>query len=506
MTEGNGMGSYIGIDLGTTNSVVATIDPTGRPVIVHNKEGSNITPSVVSKLSKNKFDIGETARKSLEQANTIGRFKRDIGTGKSYEIDGEKLTPLELSALVLKKLGSDAKDALGELSDVVVTIPANFANEAREATLKAAKQAGLNVKHIINEPTAAALFFAHNIGLDLEGNYAVYDLGGGTFDITILGINGRDVDVLATEGVNRLGGDDFDRSLQKLVFDKYKAECGDFPDPDDYSLSDAEEDKKSLSKRTEITVNLRSDAGRANLTLSREEFDNAISDFIAQSEILCENVLDEANVNTKDINGVFLVGGSTRVPAIKKSIKKIFKSEPISFANPDEVVALGAALYAAYKSDGKQLNDEQRASIQKLKVSEITSKYFGTIVAGIDYHKEALIQQNSVIIRKGTKIPCEETISVFTLHNNQTKIGCKVTEAGTDETDPKFVNIIGEGEFIVPEGRPEGQEILVTYSYDQNQVMHCAFMDVGSNRKIEMDFKLAKEAKEEVDISKFIVE
>ena len=500
------MASYIGIDLGTTNSVVATIDPTGRPVIVHNKEGSNITPSVVSKLATDRFDIGETARKSLGQSNTKGAFKRDIGTGKSYDLDGTKMTPLELSALVLKKLGSDAEDRLGKLSDVVVTIPANFANEAREATLKAAKQAGLNVKHIINEPTAAALYFAHNIGLDLEGNYAVYDLGGGTFDVTVLSIQGRDVDVLATEGVSKLGGENFDKELQKLVFDKYKAECGEFPDPDDYSLSNAEEDKKSLSKRAEIKVRVRSDAGSANFSVTRDEFDAAISNYISQSEILCENVLDEANINVKDLNGVFLVGGSTRVPAIKQSIKKIFKSEPISFANPDEVVALGAALYAAYKSDGKELNDVQKNSIDKLNISEITSKYFGTIVAGIDFKKETLMLQNSVIIKKGTKIPCEETISVFTIRENQTEISCKVTEAGTEEIDPKFVNIIGEGQFIVPEGRPEGQEILVTYSYDENQVMHCAFMDVGSNRKIEMDFKLAKEAKDEVDISKFIVE
>ncbi len=501
------MTNYVGIDLGTTNSAVARLDETGRPVIIHNPDGNNITPSVITFTSKTNSIVGEEARKSLGQKNTLGRFKRKMGTDTTYVAFGENHTPESLSALLLKKLKEDSEKSIRRIEEAVVTIPANFSNEAREATLNAAKRAGLNVKYIINEPTAAALYYAFHSGRDLDGTYAVYDLGGGTFDISIIKVNGKDVEVLSTEGVSTLGGDDFDRALQDLVSEEYKKQTGSPIDPEDYELINAEEDKKSLSRREEVKINIRSGGGRATINIERKAFEEAISSYIAQAEMLCETAMDDINITPSEISEVFLVGGSSRIPCVQASVKKIFKREPVSFANPDEVVALGAALYAAYKSDGKSLNAIQKKSIEKISVAEITSKFFGTISIGYDEKREGYDRFNSIIIRKGEKIPCSKEESFFTIRENQTAVNCIVTESNTHETDPKFVRTIFEGDLELPPNRPEGQKIIVRFSYDQNQVMKCSFIDVETNKKTEVDLSLGKnDNKEKIDINKFTVE
>ena len=501
------MSNYIGIDLGTTNSAVSKLDETGRPIIVHNPDGSNITPSVISFSSSNKYDVGEIARKSLGEENTFGRFKRDMGTKAEFEAFGVKHTPESLSALLLKKLKKDTESTIGKIEEAVVTIPANFANEAREATLNAAHKSGLNVKYIINEPTAAALYYAFHSGRELDGTYAVYDLGGGTFDVSIISVQGKDVEVLATEGVSKLGGDDFDKALQKLVADKYKEKTGSELDPEDYTLIDAEEDKKSLSRRDVVKIGVRSTGGRANLEIKQDDFEEAISSFIAQTEMLCETALDDADLSPSDISEVFLVGGSSRIPCIQKSVERVFKREPVSFANPDEVVALGAALYAAYKSDGKFLNAIQKQSVKKISVAEITSKFFGTISVGIDNARDQLTRTNSIIIEKGEKIPCTKEESFFTMREGQTGVNCVVTESNTKETDPKFVKIIWEGDLELPADRPANQEIIVRFIYDQNQIMKCSFIDVETDKKTVIDLNMGKgKESNDLDIEKFMVE
>ena len=202
------MANYIGIDLGTTFSAVATLDETGRPLIIANEDGINITPSVVTIEGPNKSTVGELARQMLwtDPDKTKGRFKRDMGTSETYQLNGEEYTPTALSALVLKKLKGYAITSIGDIEEAVVTTPANFNNEAREATMEAAKIAGLNVKNIINEPTAAALYYGWQTGKELSGKYAVYDLGGGTFDISIIEVDGQNIEVLATDGISKLGG------------------------------------------------------------------------------------------------------------------------------------------------------------------------------------------------------------------------------------------------------------------------------------------------------------
>lgn len=502
------MGAIVGIDLGTTYSAVAHLDATGRPVIVHNTDGSNITPSVVSFTGPETTDVGEEARRLLHlDANTFGRFKRDMGRDVVFTSEWGQHSPTELSGLVLKKLKSEAEQVIGPIREAVITIPANFANEAREATLAAARAAGLEVKFIINEPTAAALYYAHSRGEDLGGIYAVYDLGGGTFDITIVRISGEDVEVLSTEGVNKLGGDDFDRKLQELVADRYAQENGAPLEEGDYTRSDAEEDKKSLSRREKVVTRVSGDAGRTNVTLRRDEFEEAVSALIAQTEMLCESAMDEADVTKEDIHEVILAGGSTRIPAIQRSVARVFGKEPSTFGNPDEVVALGAALYAALKTDRDNLNPVQQTAIERMKVAEITSKYFGTLSLGFNSARNQRELENSILIKKGTQIPCSVTQPFYTVAEGQTSAECAVTEANSPESDPRFVKVVWKGDLALPSGRPAGQEIEVTYSYDANQTMHCSFKDTESGKVTKVDLSVGEgDSEDGLDIDRFVVE
>jgi molecular chaperone DnaK len=499
------MSSFIGIDLGTTYSAVATIDKTGRPVIVHNNDGKNITPSCVTETEDGVIEVGEHARRTWGNApdKAAARFKREMGTTAKQQINSHSFTPTELSAFVIKKLVKDFKSQIGNIGEAVVTTPANFSNEAREATMAAANAAGLNVKYIINEPTAAALYYAFKNGEDLHGNYAVYDMGGGTFDVSIIKVNGQNVEVLASNGVSKLGGDDFDLIIKKLVFKKYTEMTGEELDDDDFTINDAEEEKRSLSKRKQVTFKV----NRKLINISRDEFELAISTQVTQAEMLCESTIDEADLQPSDIRAVFLAGGSTRIPIVQESIQRVFNQQPISSVNVDEVVALGAALYAAYKGDKSNLSETQKNSIQKIKVSESTSKCFGTISIS---HNETRDQQkltNIVLIHKGDKIPCSVTKSFYTAYDGQEVVKCRLTESTAPETDPRFVKIIWEGELELPAGRSEEQEIQVTFSYDENQMMKCSFVDVATDRKTDVDLSMASyQDSSSNKIDKFMVE
>jgi len=499
------MSSFIGIDLGTTFSAIATIDETGRPIIVHNSEGQNITPSCVTENEEGNFEVGEYARKTWgsDPNKAAARFKRDMGTKKVFKINSRDFTPTELSAFVLKKVVKDASLIIGEIGEAVVTIPANFSNEAREATMAAARAAGLNIRYIINEPTAAALYYSFKHNEKLHGNYAVYDLGGGTFDISIISVQGQNVNVVASNGVSKLGGDDFDDAMISIVQKKYKELRGENLEIVDYTKNHAEEDKKSLSKRKSIQINV----NRQIIEVTRAEFEEAISTLVAQTEMLCESSIDEAKINTSDIKAVLLAGGSTRIPVIQESIKRIFGKEPVATVNVDEVVALGASLYSVYKGEKSELSAAQKNTIQKIKVTESTSKYYGTIILNHDEARGEEILYNNILINKGDKIPCSLKKTFYTICDGQEAVDCQLTEASAPETDPRFVNIIWEGKLELPAGRPAGQEIEVTYSYDENQMMKCSFVDVATGRKKEVDLSIGSIASTgNKNLKKFIVE
>ncbi len=458
------MSAFIGIDLGTTFSAVATIDETGRAIIVHNKEGSNLTPSCVVETSPGVMEVGEFARRQWGNApdTAAARFKRDMGTSVTHRINSQDFTPTQLSTFVLKRLVSDAAKTLGPIGDAVVTIPANFAHEARDATMTAARDAGLNVRHIINEPTAAALYYAFKSGEELGGIYAVYDLGGGTFDVSIIRVNGQKVEVMATNGVSKLGGDDFDAAMRNLVRSKFKDLTGEDLEDDDFTTNDAEEEKKSLSSRKQVTIRV----ARQMIDIKREEFEEVI-----------------------------------------ESVKNVFKKDPTSSVNVDEVVALGAALYAAYKGDKDKLSVVQQNAIKKIQVAESTSMCFGTISLGQDEARDTARLFNSILIRKGEKIPCSITESFYTVHDGQEKVACKVTESSAAETDPRFVKVIWEGDLDLPAGRPANQEIKVTFAYDENQIMNCSFLDVATKRETKVDLTMASAKSSDArEVDKFLVE
>jgi molecular chaperone DnaK len=501
------MGSFLGIDLGTTYSAVAYIDDTGRPMIICNDQGQNITPSCVAKDGVDKIVVGEFARKTwgIDSGMAAAHFKRDMGTSKRHSIDGQEFNPTSLSTFVLTKLMKTATDQIGDISGVVVTIPANFANEAREATMAAAKAAGLGTELIINEPTAAALYYAFKSGEDLRGNYAVYDLGGGTFDVSIVSINGQDIDVVTSNGIDKLGGADFDQVLHDIVARKYRDATGEEMVLEDFSVSDAEEEKRSLSSRSSTLAKV----GRQHVEISREEFEEAISALVAQAEMLCETTIDEAaKLGAGDIQGVFLAGGSTRIPLVQESVKRVFRQDPIIQVNVDEVVAMGAALYAAYKGNREDLSPVQLQAIKKIKVLESTAMCFGTVTVSEDTTRADFKLQNSIIIEKGTKIPASVTESFYTTHENQQSVDCQVTESRSHETDLRFVKVIWEGNLELPPGRPTNQEVKVSYSFDENQIMHCSFLDVESGRQTTIDLSMAS-AGTDIDtdeIAKFLVE
>ena len=496
------MSNYIGIDLGTTFSASAYIDESGRPTIINNDRDQNITPSCVT-IINGEVVVGERARRQWgnDENGAAARFKRDMGTPVTHQIGGKNFTPTELSGAVLKKIKSDVTEKIGEIVEAVVTIPANFSQEARDATMDAAGLAGLEVKYIINEPTAAALYYAYQSGGDLSGTYAVFDLGGGTFDVSVMRVKGEDVEVIASNGLQKLGGDDFDRALWDVIAKKYKDEVGSDLTKEDFPINDVEREKISLSGRKRTTVEIERDL----VDISRLEFEECISSLIAQIEMMCETTLEEANVSPDEITSVFLAGGSTRIPAIVECAERVFKQEPISTVNVDEVVALGASLYAAFKSDGKGLTEIQKRSVSKLNLEEMTNSYFGTLILD-DEDPRGVGLANSILIAKGEKIPCSVTRTYVTVADGQEAVDCSITESRSPEKNPKFVKLIKETKLALPPDRPAGQEIEVTYSYDDNQIMHASFKDVATARTTDIELKLGADKSTQTDIDKFLVD
>ena len=508
------MAKYVGIDLGTTFSVAAYIDDSGRPTIIepdNNRRNDNLTPSCVME-KEGKLIVGEVARREWgtndwgnEKQNAAARFKRDMGTSKTHRIGSKNFTPTELSAAVLKKIKDDSEKKIGPIAEAVVTIPANFSHEAREATINAARIAGLTIKYIINEPTAAALYHAYQTDGELTGTYVVFDLGGGTFDVSVIKLKGQDVEVVASNGIAELGGTDFDKCLWKLIASKYKEEAGTDLLKEDYPINEVEELKKSLSIKKRSTANI--EEKRELVDVSRLEFEECISALMAQIEMTCENVLDEAGIQADDITSVFLAGGSTRMPCVQECAKKVFKQEPIvSTVSVDEIVALGACLYAAYKSDGSNLSAIQKKSVSKLNLSETATYYLGTIAIGVSESK-GREKINSILIEKNQKIPCSVTEKYYTLYDGQEEIECTITVSAGPDTDPSFVKVIEKQNLALPPNRPAGQELEITYSIDENGMFHGYFKDVSSGRETCIKLSMTEiDEPTQSGIDKFLVE
>jgi molecular chaperone DnaK len=481
------MADYVGIDLGTTLSGLAYLKSDGNPEIVPNADGERLTPSVVF------FDthedvklVGSAARDGGEPDRTIFQIKRHMDDPEYLvEIDGKKWAPSEISALILAKLKRECSRIIGDINEVVITVPANFNELARKSTIAAAEMAGMKVKRLVNEPTAAAVYYAHNQGV--QGRILVYDLGGGTLDTTILEVQGDNIRILTSEGARHLGGSNFDELLLDAYAEQYTKQTGAKLFADERHrrriLHATEDAKKMLSKlqRVNDTVSNDQNNGIARIDLTRESFETMVRHMLTRTVMLVEQALDSAKLKASDIDHVVLVGGSTRIPKVKQILEKLFGKTPKSCGNVDECVALGAALFAK----------------KSARIQEVCNASYGTLAMIYNAKTGEEKLMNSIVIPKNTPIPCSRTQVYQTSEDNERVIEVDITQ-GEDE-DPRYIDIIGRITLEVPAGRPKGCEIAVTFSYDENQRVRALVVDKqsGRSREVAVSYKGAGVLSEE---------
>jgi molecular chaperone DnaK len=500
------MPPIIGIDLGSEFSAIAKLNDNGMAEIIPvDGERSMASCVYAPKADAGMLKVGAEARNMLghEPESVVKRFRRDIGTDKVYPLrQGLEFTPVIASAAILRKLTQEASKVLGPIHEVVITVPANFAERQRKATIEAGELAGLKVTNIINEPTAAILAYASQ--KRITGTVMIYDLGRCSFDVTIAKVKGAEVECLTSEGDSELGGMDFDQKIAMIIDQKHAEQYGRTlrealnlnGEADELKstawqslLCNAEECKKTLSKMTTAPFSFfQSPDGPMRTEVTRQEFERAISSLIARTEMRVETALDKLSLRPEDIDEVLLVGGSARVPAVKSSLKRIFGREPSEGVNLDEAVALGAAIYAGLRADQRNLKPMQRKRLAEVSVTDVANHYYGMLPAQHCDEDDPEDMRVSIIIPKNTPLPCSRTERIYTRFQNQRFVRLRVTHSASEETDPDFVNLIADIKLgPLPPDRSQGQPIEITYSYDIDQTMRCKFLDVNSGMKVEID-------------------
>jgi len=497
------MANIVGIDLGTTFSALAILNAIGKPEIIPNADGERLTPSAIFFDEENseiiRVGIEAINSRHLNAQRSIRWIKRHMGD-QNYKknIDDKDWTVVELSALILKKLKQECSAEHGEIYDAVISVPAHFDEVRRKATMDAGTLAGLNVIGIVNEPVAAALYYATT--REVSGKVLVYDLGGGTFDVTIMDVKGHQMDIICSQGDHALGGIDFDQKILEILQQNYKDNFDTeliSSDEDRAKYEDEAEDiKKTLSRRETAKKMLYGSAGNMRVEITREMFKEAISSLVGRTEILLEVALEEAGIKASDIDKVLLVGGSTRIPLVQQRLEKMFGFAPEITVNVDECVALGSALHAGLtmlREKPKEVPAGISSGLQDINLTDVCNHSYGTICAPIDKETGRRVIANRIILKKNTPLPCESSQMFYTMTEGQTDIEVTITQ-GEDIT-PEYVNKIGTHKFELPPDRPAERPIKVTYSYDVNQRMHCKFEDIESGKALKVDLCLDKNNK-----------
>ena len=469
------MSKIIGIDLGTTNSCVAVMEG-GKPVVIANTEGARTTPSVVAFTKSGERLVGEPAkRQAVTNADkTISSIKRKMGTDAKVAIDDKKYSPQEISAMILQKMKADAEAYLGEkVTEAVITVPAYFNDAQRQATKDAGKIAGLDVKRIINEPTAAAL--AYGLDNEKEQKIMVYDLGGGTFDVSIIEIGDGVIEVLSTSGDNHLGGDDFDQKITDYMLSEFKKSEGVDLSNDKMALQRlkeaAEKAKKELSTATTTNINLpfitatNEGPKHFDMNLTRAKFDELTHDLVERTAKPVTDSLNEAGITAADLGKVLLVGGSTRIPAVQDKVKQLTNHEPSKSLNPDECVAIGASIQG-----GKLAGDAGAGDILLLDVTPLTLSI--ETMGGIATH----------LIERNTTIPTKKSQIFSTAADNQTAVDINVVQGERQfARDNKSL-----GQFRldgIPPARRGVPQIEVTFDIDANGIVNVSAKDLGTGKE-----------------------